>query len=78
MTFVTVSTSVEVEVDLSEIDDDDLLQELDSRNLDGSGALISSKDDIQAMYYAFYFGKTAEAMAIARKVAQDVTGKVIP
>lgn len=66
----------EVEVDLDDFDDDDIREEFESRNLASAGSDIS--DQIDELYYALYFGLNDKAMEIARKLAMDATGRVLP
>ena len=67
--------SVEAEVDLSEFDDDDIAEEYESRGIGGTGAVA---DEIQEMFYAFKLGKAERAMELARLIAQNATGKILP
>lgn len=73
MTSVYVHT--QVEVDLSEIDTDDLVNELESRAV--AASRTDSAEDITEMFYAFHLGKPERAMELARKIAQDVTGRTL-
>lgn len=71
MTFATVT--VDVEVDLSEFDDEDIREEAQSRGfLEGD-----PEGDILEMFYAFKLGKTEHAMELAKKIAMDHTGKIL-
>ncbi len=49
MTYKTVYTEVEVDVNLSDFDTDDLIEELESRGA-GSGDFGDGKDLLQAIY----------------------------
>lgn len=71
---------VEVWVDdaasLEDATDKDLLDELRRRNLptETDGA----KEDLERVFYALYFGKESEALALMRSYVQNVTGKILP
>lgn len=69
----TKTITVDVDVDLDDFDDDDIREEAEDR-----GLLVRGGDDIVAMYYAFYFGKTEQALELARKVASDHVGRFLP
>ena len=47
--YKTISTEVEVDIDLSEFDTDDLIEELESRGA-GTGEFGDGKDTLQAIY----------------------------
>jgi hypothetical protein len=47
--YKTIYTEVEVDVDLSEFDTDDLIEELESR-VGGNGEFSDGKDILQAIY----------------------------
>jgi hypothetical protein len=66
------TVTVEAEVDLSDISDEDLLEELEERTLGGV-----QRDQVEEMFYAFKLGKTERAVELARKLAQDVLGRVL-
>ena len=74
MSLVTVSTYVDVEIEIDEIHTEDLIAELELRGeLPEAGS--ETKEDITEMFYAFHLGRTDRAMALAKKIAQDVTGR---
>jgi hypothetical protein len=56
MTYKTVYTEVEVDVNLSDFDTDDLIEELESRGA-GSGDFGDGKDILQAIYEKRRLGK---------------------
>jgi len=70
----TVSVSTWVDVDLDEIDTEDLLEELKSRNIDAS---TGDPNDVMEMFYAFKLGRSDRAMELAKKIAQDHTGRIL-
>jgi hypothetical protein len=70
----TVSISTWVDVDLDEIDTDDLVEELKSRN---SGVPEGNIEDVREMFYAFKLGKTERAMELAKKIACDHMGRIL-
>jgi len=70
----TVSISAWVDVDLDEIDTDDLIEELKSRN---KGVPEGNIEDVTEMFYAFKLGKTDLAMELAKKIACDHTGRIL-
>ncbi len=67
--------SVEVDVDLSDFDTDDLADELDSRLKGGSG--IPGDDALNEIYYAFKFGQEARAVELTRAYVCDALGKIL-
>ena len=71
---VTVNTYVDVDVDLEDIDTDDLLEELQFRNV---GVPEGSIKDVTEMFYAFKLGRLDRAIELARKIAQDHTGGIL-
>jgi hypothetical protein len=66
--------TTDVEVDLSDFDDDDIAEEYESRGLGGEGAV---RDTIQEMFYAFKLGKEDRAIELARQIAQDAMGRIL-
>jgi hypothetical protein len=73
---------VEVWVDDSDVLEDasneDLIKEMERRNLPTLAETDEAKDDLNRIFYAFYFGKEQEAVNVMRKYVQDVTGKTLP
>lgn len=73
---------VEVWVDPSDVvedvSDEDLIKELRRRKLPDLAETEQAKDDLNRIFYAFYFGKESEAVDVMRKYVQDVTGKTLP
>lgn len=73
----TKSVYVYVDVDLDEFDDDEIIEEYEKRGL-GFASGDEIRENILEMYYAFYLGKPERAIELAKKVAQDVTGRTLP
>ena len=71
---VNVSTWVDIDVDLEDIDTDDLREELLARNVDLPEGDVN---DVTEMFYAFKLGKVDRAMELAKKIAQDHTGRIL-
>lgn len=71
---VSVNAWVDIDVDLEDIDTDDLRDELLARNV---GVPEGSVDDVIEMFYAFKLGKNDRAMELAKKIAQDHTGRIL-
>jgi len=75
MTYRTITTEVEVDVDLSEFDTDDLLEELKERGTDGV-----TFDDTEMLTKAWLHdreGRKEEAYAILREYMLDKLNKVV-
>lgn len=73
--FIT-SATVEVEVDIHSDDlDDDTLREICQER--GILAEEDLADDILEMFYAFRLGRDDRAIELARKIAQDHTGRIL-
>ena len=70
----TISISTWVEIYLDEVDTEDLIDELKSRNVNSDN---SDSDDLMEMFYAFKLGKTDRAMERAKKIACDHTGQIL-
>lgn len=66
---------IDVEIDMEDIDTDDLVEELKSRNV---GLFPEADiDDVTEMFYAFKLGRIERAMELAKKIAQDHTGRIL-
>jgi hypothetical protein len=72
--YVSVSANVDIDVDLEDIDTDDLVEELKSRNVNVPDG---NPDDVVEMFYAFKLGQTDRAMELAKKIACDNTGRIL-
>lgn len=75
MTCISVTATVDVEVDLSEIDTDDLERELENRAVEIGRA---DAGDVPKIFDALYVGNEALAMELVRKFVQDATGRTLP
>ena len=62
MTYKTVYTEVEVDVDISEFDTDDLLEELEERGALPPEGNINAKELIEQMYYLHRQGQDCTHM----------------
>ena len=62
MTFKTVYTEVEVDVDISEFDTDDLLEELEERGALPAEGNVDAKELIEQMYYLHRQGQDCTHM----------------
>lgn len=71
---VNVNAWIDIDVDLEEIDTEDLIEELQSRNV---GVPESNVEDVLEMFYAFKLGRNERAMELAKKIAQDHTGRIL-
>lgn len=76
---ITVTLDVDVgyvsaDINLGDIDIDDLREELRSR---GNGVDEGSIEDVTEMFYAFKLGQTDRAIELAKKIAQDHTGRIL-
>jgi hypothetical protein len=71
---VSVNAWIDIDVDLEEIDTDDLIDELKSRNV---AVPDGDPSDVLEMFYAFKLGKTDRAIELAKKIAQDHTGRIL-
>lgn len=69
-----VSVNAWVDVELDEIETDDLIEELKSRNI---GFPEVDVEDVTEMFYAFKLGKNERAMELAKKIAQNYTGRIL-
>lgn len=63
---------------LEDATDDALRAELQRRNLPTSAENDDAQEDLNRIFYAFYFGKPDQAIDVMRKYVQDVTGRTLP
>lgn len=73
----TRTFTAEVEVSLSDFDDDEIEEEAMDRGFILSEPENIDEDDVVEMFYAFKFGKSERAMELARKIAADYMGRVL-
>ena len=71
---VNVNAWIDIDVDLDDIDTDDLVAELKSRNV---ATPEGDPEDVTEMFYAFKLGKNDRAMELAKKIACDHTGRIL-
>ena len=71
---VNINQWIDIDVDLDEIDTDDLIEELKSRNI---ATPEGDPEDVTEMFYAFKLGNTERAMELAKKIACDHTGRIL-
>lgn len=69
------TVTVDVDIYDDDLDDDDLIEICESRGLMPT---IDTEDDVREMFYAFKFGHTDRAMILARKIAEESTGMILP
>lgn len=69
------TVSVDVDIYSDDLDDDDLIEMCESRGLIPT---IDTEDSIREMFYAFKFGNTDRAMILARQIAEEATGMILP
>lgn len=72
-----VTMTVDVEIDLDDIDDDDLRQEAEDRGMLDFDESRGYDEMIEEMFYAFKLGKEDRAIELAKKIAMDHTGKIL-
>lgn len=71
-------TSFAVSVDLGLVSDDDLEAEYESRNLDKfSTPSREYLQEMERLYELFHMRQLDKAMALAKQLAQDHTGRVL-
>lgn len=73
------TVSAYVEVDLADFDEDDLVDELESRGYRVIKNTAEEADTnlIDAMLYAFKLGNEERAMRLAKELVQDATGRIL-
>lgn len=79
MAVISVNTWVEVDVDLAEIDTDDLVSELDNRDIDlGNGMCVDKLERLgNDLFYALLYGREDKALEAAKRVAEEITGRIL-
>lgn len=75
MGYVTITTEVDVDVDLSEFDTDDLIAELEQR--DSDGVSFAGNETLTKAWLADREGRKEEAYAILREYMLDKLNKVV-
>jgi hypothetical protein len=69
--------TVDVEIDLGDFDDDDLIDELESRGQSVAGTLGDGAASLQEIYYALKFGLNERALELMRRHISDQLGVVL-
>ena len=77
MSYVTVTTEVDVDVELSEIDDDDIREEYYRRNLGGEAANWDEEAELTKAYLAHHNGERDKAYEILWKMCLIKLNKVV-
>lgn len=85
MTFITVRTEVEVEVDLAEIDTEDLASELELRRLRGTQEAPADTDDlttvarhlIERLHHAVRMHRDDERDEAIRHIVDQGIGRIL-
>ena len=75
MTYRTITTEVDVDVDLSEFDTDDLLEELKERGTDG--VTFDDNEVLTKIWLHDREGRKDEAYALMREYVLDKLNKVV-
>ena len=77
------SRTITIDVYLDDFDDEDIRDEYESRGLEdftpsfSDTSSVNVTSDIEEMFYAFRLGREERAIELARKIAQDVTGRIL-
>lgn len=71
----TVAVEVDVDIYDNDLDDEDLRDICEERGIFPD---LDFEDEIREMFYAFKFGNTDRAMILARKIAEEATGMILP
>jgi len=66
--------SVDVEVDLSDFETDDLMEELESRGHPAAATETDPVSTLNELHYALKFGLADKALDAARRYVNDVLG----
>lgn len=75
MTYVTVT--VDVDVDLSEIDTEDLVNELKDRDEDGARMTVDEQDTLTKIWIHDREGRKEQAYALMREYVLNKLNKVV-
>jgi hypothetical protein len=75
MTYKTVYTEVEVDVDISEFDTDDLLEELEERGALPAEGNVNAKELIEQMYYLHRRGQ--DCTPFLDQLFYSVLGRIV-
>lgn len=71
----SITVDVDVDIHSDDLDDEDLREICEERGIFPD---LDFEDEIREMFYAFKFGNTDRAMILARKIAEEATGMILP
>ena len=71
----TVYVEKEVDIYSDDLSDEDVRELCEERGIKAGGA---DSDEVTEMFYAFKLGRQERAMELARKIAQDHVGGILP
>lgn len=72
-----VKVEVRVSDVLDELDDDDLIEELKQRKALPEASPPDLSEDVEELFYALKYGTDEKALEVARRIAQEHTGRII-
>ena len=72
-----ITVSVDVDIDLSDIDTEDLIDELKSRDADDSVLSMDEQNTLTKIWIHDREGRKEQAYALMRKYVLDRLGKVV-
>lgn len=76
MTYASVTVNVDVDVDLSEISTDDLIEELKDRNVQPGSSTEDYRELLEKIHQALVFNDTEKAIAISRTLIYNALGAI--
>lgn len=71
------TVTVDVEVSLDDFETDDLVAELESRNVSFGGATEDAVSTLSELHYALKFGLNDKALEVARRYVNDQLGTAL-
>lgn len=80
MPIINKTVDVEIEVDMEDFDDDELIEEMESRGLMASGVPAVSSGHhhpVHEIYYALKFGLDDKALELTRAYVSEALGVVL-
>ena len=72
-----VNVEVRVSDVLDELDDDDLIDELKQRKALPEAPPADLSEDVEELFYALKYGTDEKALEVARRIAQEHTGRIL-
>lgn len=72
----SVTVDVDVDIDTDDLSDEDLIDICEKRGI-FTGSAGGDQDDVTEMFYAFKLGRNERAIELAKKIAQDHTGRIL-